>query len=146
MKQAGSKEAFEKVDKHLVHEIAKVAKQHQCKKLLMISSLGADSSSTNFYLKTKGKAEELVRQDGPEEIVILRPALLLGDRDEFRFGEQIAQWLMPLFSFLMIGGLRKYRPIKASTVAKGMQILAKQDQSETVLISDQIQSLVETNQ
>lgn len=146
MKQAGSKEAFEKVDKHLVHEIAHLAKKHQCKKLLLISSLGADSSSTNFYLKTKGKAEELVRQDGPEEVLILRPALLLGDRNEFRFGEQIAQWLMPIFSFLMIGGFRKYRPIKANTVAKGLQILAKQDHAETVLISDQIQSLVDKHQ
>ncbi|MAY83025.1 MAG: oxidoreductase [Flavobacteriales bacterium] len=143
MKTAGSKEAFEKVDKHLVHKIAQMAKEHACPKLLMISSLGADSKSNNFYLKTKGEAEDLVRKDGPEQLSILRPSLLLGERSEFRFGELIAQKLMPIFSFLLVGGLRKYRPIKARDVAKAMQILSKEEKDHKVYQSNQIKTLVE---
>ena len=146
MKKAGSKAAFEKVDKHIVHEIAKLSRSNNCPKLLMISSAGADPRSSNFYLKTKGEVEELVRKDGPDQVAILRPSLLLGVRKEFRFGERLAQWLMPPLSFLMLGRYKDYRPIKGSTVAKAMQILSKQDLNQTVLFTHQIKSLVATNQ
>lgn len=142
MKQAGSKEAFQKVDKHLVHQIAKLAKSYQSSKLLMISSLGADPSSSNFYLKTKGEAEDLVKKDGPKDLIILRPALLIGERDELRIGEKLAQWIMPVISFLMVGGLKKYRPIKAKTVAKALQKLSKTETEQSVFQTEKIKSLV----
>jgi len=141
MKQAGSKEAFQKVDKHLVHQIAKLAKANQCPKLLMISSLGADSGSSNFYLKTKGEAEECVQKDGPEDLIILRPALLIGEREQLRLGEKLAQWIMPVIAFLMIGGLKKYRPIKAETVAKALRKLSKAKTEERIYETVEIKSI-----
>jgi len=145
-KKAGSKAAFQKVDRDLVHRIAKLAKKYECQKLIVISSLGADASASNFYLKTKGEAEELVRQNGPEDVHFLRPSLLLGDRSEFRLGERIAQVLMPLLSFLMVGKLKQYQPIEGKVVARAMQILAKQAHADSVLLPNQIKAVVEKNQ
>lgn len=146
IKKAGSKAAFERVDLEIPHQIAKLAKAGKCKRILMISSMGANADASNFYLKTKGRAEEAVKKDGPESIVFLRPALLLGDREEFRFGERIAQVLMPLFSFLMIGPLMKYRAISAKRVAQAMKKLAKEDDPARVIESDQLIKMTNEDQ
>jgi len=82
-----------------------------------VSAVDADSNSRNFYLKLKGETEEAVQASGIESVYILRPSLLIGNRKEFRAGEKLATWLMPLFAFLLPA---RYRPVKASEVAKAM--------------------------
>lgn len=117
---AGSKEAFEKIDLHYTVLLARIAAKNNVKKFLMISSLGACKDSSNFYLSTKGKAEDTVGKSGVEQVYIFRPSLLLGKRKEFRFGELIGKFSMQAFSFAFIGPLRKYRAIHAEKVANAM--------------------------
>lgn len=114
---AGSKEKFEWVDFHLPRIIIKAAEQKECPAIALVSSLGASSESKNFYLRTKGRVEQLIQECKIPKALVLRPSLLLGPRKEFRLGERIAQILMTSLSFLMIGPLRKYRPIQAEKVA-----------------------------
>jgi uncharacterized protein YbjT (DUF2867 family) len=129
IKKAGSKEAFRKVDFEYVLSLAKYAERAGASKFFVISSLGANHKSSNFYLKTKGEMEEALKNSSIPAIYILQPSLLLGKRNEFRFGEMIAQKIMPLIGFLFVGGLKKYRGIKAKVVAKAMQHLAKEDKT-----------------
>lgn len=124
--KAGSKEAQYKIDCTYPFEIGKIAKVNGVKQYILVSSLGADFQSSNFYLRTKGDLEQKIKSLGFQNFVSLRPSFLLGDRQEFRLGEKIGVVLVKLLSPLMIGGLKKYRGIDASKVAKSMQKFANQ--------------------
>ena len=121
IKKAGSKEAFQKVDITYCYEIAKQAQARGIKNISIVTSLGSDSNSTNFYLKSKGMIEDKITKLDFDSISIHRPGLLIGARNEIRLGEFIGQKIFPYFidPFLM-GSLRKYRSIKGDTLAKAM--------------------------
>lgn len=127
IKKAKSKEAFAKVDLEYVVEFAKLAKRSGVRHFLVVSSLGANPTSPVFYSATKGKMEEALREIGFERLTIVRPSLLLGERNERRFGEDIAQRLAPFAKPFLFGTLKKYRPVEASSVARALFELATQD-------------------
>jgi uncharacterized protein YbjT (DUF2867 family) len=140
--KAGSKEAFRKVDFEYPEQFAKIAEEKKIKQFLIISSLGADASSSNFYLKTKGEIESFLKASTLEKVSILRPSLLLGNRTEFRFGEKVGAFFMKLFSFLFIGKLKKYKPIESAIVAKALFAIAQQNNKGfTIYESDWIQEI-----
>lgn len=116
-KMKGDKDAYRKVDFEIAVNAARLGKANGCEKFVLVSAVGADSQSRNFYLKLKGETEEAVQASGIESVYILRPSLLIGNRKEFRAGEKLASWLMPLFAFILPA---KYRPVKAIDVAKAM--------------------------
>ena len=121
IKKAGSKEAFQKVDITYCYEIAKQAQARGVKNISIVTSLGSDSNSPNFYLKSKGMIEDKITKIDFDSISIHRPGLLIGARNEMRLGEFIGQKIFPYFidPFLM-GSIRKYRSIKGNTLAKAM--------------------------
>jgi uncharacterized protein YbjT (DUF2867 family) len=121
IKKAGSKEAFQKVDITYCYEIAKQAQARGVKNISIVTSLGSDSNSANFYLKSKGMIEDKITNIDFDSISIHRPGLLIGARNEMRLGEFIGQKIFPYFidPFLM-GSIRKYRSIKGDTLAKAM--------------------------
>ncbi len=127
MATAGSKEAFQHVDHDLVIEFAEKAKAAGAEKFVLVSSVGADAKSNNFYLKVKGQTEEDLKQLGFQSIIILRPSMLLGQRSEFRFGELIGKGAMQVFNPLLLGALKKYRGIQGITVAKAMLRISKEE-------------------
>lgn len=118
MKRAGSKEAFAAIDRDLVGEFAQAARRGGARQFIAISSVGADTDSGNFYLKTKGQAEKLLSITGFDRIDLMRPGLLRGKRDgDRRMGESIAVSLSPFTDLLMAGPLSRYRstcPFKLS--------------------------------
>ena len=121
IKKAGSKEDFQKVDVTYCYEIAKQAQARGVKNISIVTSLGSDSNSANFYLKSKGMIEDKITNIDFDSISIHRPGLLIGARNEIRLGEFIGQKIFPYFidPFLM-GSIRKYRSIKGDTLAKAM--------------------------
>lgn len=141
MKKAGSRKAFEWVDLELPVGIAAIASKNGIKKFLIVSSLGANSSSASFYMRTKGIMEKRVLKIPFQQTTIFRPSMLLGNRKEIRFGEKIGQVVFPALSFLFIGSLRKYRAIEAIKVAKAMIKLANSVSSTTVVESDEISEI-----
>ncbi len=120
IKKAGSQAAFRKVDFDAVVNLARAAVQAGAKRFVLVSSVGADPKSKNFYLRVKGETEQAVAALPFEVVHIMRPSLLLGHRNEKRAGEGVAQAVMPVMSWAFVGGLRKYRAIPAETVAKAM--------------------------
>jgi uncharacterized protein YbjT (DUF2867 family) len=120
IKTAGSKENFRKVDINYCLSIAKKAKESGAETLSLISSIGANSSSRNFYLKTKGELEEAVQELGFSTVNIFRPSFLVGKRSEKRFGEKIAIKFATIMDLFLIGSASKYRSVKAESLAKTM--------------------------
>ena len=112
-----NKKDYRKVDYDILLNIAKACKTNQVSSFCFVSSAGANEKSKNFYLRLKGEIENSIIHLGLKSCLIFRPSLLIGKRNEFRFGEMIAQKIMPLFSILMKSD---YKPIKAVDVAKSI--------------------------
>ncbi|MBK5721732.1 oxidoreductase [Dysgonomonas sp. Marseille-P4677] len=127
IKKAGTEEAFEKVDLHYPIQFAKAAANKGIKQFSIISTLGANPKSGNFYLRTKGKCEDELRKLPFQSISIFRPSLLLGNRKEFRLGEKLAEYAMRILSVFLVGSLRKYRSISIKKVAYAMFQIAQQN-------------------
>ena len=118
--KAGSEEAFEKVDIDYCLETAKQALNAGVKNLSLITSVGADSSSSNFYIRTKGIIENKISELDFQSISIHRPGLLIGARKEMRLAEFVGQKLHPLINLFLLGNLSKFRCIKAEVLARAM--------------------------
>ncbi len=129
MKKAGSKEAFYKVDFTYGNEIARMTAANHCQQFLLVSSIGAYSNSVFFYNKVKGQLEEAVKHYPFSGIHLFRPAVLVGEREEHRFGEEIAVKLGQAFNFMTSGKLLKYRPIEGKIVANAMVKTALSNQA-----------------
>ncbi len=120
IKIAGSQENFRKVDFEYCLSIAKKAKESGAQTLSLVSSIGANSSSKNFYLRTKGELEEAIQDLGFLTVNIFRPSFLVGERSEKRLAEKIAINLAKIMDLFLIGTASKYRSVKAQSLAKTM--------------------------
>lgn len=120
IKKAGSQKAFHQVDFDIPTHIAQLAQELSIPNLVVISSIGADPGSSNFYLRTKGKMEKSVRALYTGNLKIVRPSLLMGKRSESRFWESAAIKCMFFLGVFFIGPFRKFRGIKVSDLAKVM--------------------------
>lgn len=134
IKKAGSQAAFQKVDHDYVVNLGRFCETNAVNKFLVVSAMGASSSSGIFYNRVKGEMENAVFQMNIPVKIILRPSLLLGRRSEFRFGELMAQLVMSGLGFLFIGGLKKYKGVKAKTVARAMIALASSNHDKFLVV------------
>jgi uncharacterized protein YbjT (DUF2867 family) len=101
IKTAGSKEKFDAVDRGAMMTFAKIARACNPRSFTLISATGADPDSMFFYNQVKGRAEEEVTALGFRSLLIFRPALLVGQRREFRMAERVAEvTLVPLSRIL----------------------------------------------
>lgn len=119
-KVKGDKAAYRKIDFDIPVNVAKMAKDAGFNKFMLVSSVGANAQSNNFYLKLKGEVEKAIADQKFEAFHVFRPGMLLGQRKEFRLGELLGKGVMNALQFLLIGSLRKYRGIHASVVATAM--------------------------
>jgi uncharacterized protein YbjT (DUF2867 family) len=124
IKQAGSQAAFERVDYHMVVDLARAAQKSGARRFLVVSAAGASAHSPVFYSRVKARMEEAVAALPFEAVHIVRPSLLLGERKDVRAGEWLGQLVAPLLTPLMVGPLRKYQPIQADAVAASLVRLA----------------------
>ncbi len=131
-------ETYKKIDYGIPVTAAKLAKQNGIETFIVISAMGADENSGIFYNKTKGEMQRDVLKQQIKNTYILQPSLIAGDRDENRLGEKIATFFMKIFGFLVP---KKYKIIKAETIAEAMLILAKQDYSEKIITSEKIKEI-----
>ena len=142
IRQAGSRERFRQVDYGYPMMVARAALSGGAGRFVVISALGADPRSSNFYLRTKGELERDLESLSFPHLVIVRPSLLVGRRESGRFLEGLGMWILPKLTYLMQGPLKPYRAIAADVVAGAMHRLAWQDETGTrVAISDELQVL-----
>ena len=118
----GDKAAYRKVDYDIPVNAARFCKITGCEKFILVSSVGANSKSNNFYLKLKGEVEDTVKAVGIKSLHIMRPSMLLGDRKEFRLGEKIGTPVMKAISFLLPS---RYKPVHGKDVASAMLSVSK---------------------
>ncbi len=113
---------------------AKVAKATGAEAFVLVSAVGANAGSANFYLRIKGETERDAVAEGPARVYIFRPSLLTGDRTEKRWTETVSAGLFKLINPLLIKKLSKYRSIPATSVAKAMRRAAEQGARQGVYV------------
>ncbi|MBT1451113.1 NAD(P)H-binding protein [Glaciecola sp. XM2] len=121
LKQAGSKRAFRRVDFEFVHVCAQLARAQRAASFVWISSIGANARSKQFYLRVKGELENaILTMPQLNHPAAVRPPLLDGQRKLHRPGESFALKLLKILDPLMLGPLKKYRPVLPQQVASEM--------------------------
>jgi uncharacterized protein YbjT (DUF2867 family) len=135
IKQAGSRAAFRRVDLEYPLAAARLGVERGASHFLVVTAVGAWASSRVFYNRVKGELEDALRTLPYRSITIARPSLLLGDRDERRFGEELGKrlgWLAP----------GRYRPVSASAVALALVLAARESRPGLHIIeSEEIRRL-----
>lgn len=134
--RAGSKEAFRRVDRDYVLALGRWARGARAHRLIVISAAGADPASRVFYNRVKGEAERDLAALRLRSLVVVRPSLLSGQRDEFRLGERLALIATRPFRALIPAGMR---PIAAADVARAMLDAALADAPPAVIDSAAMQ-------
>jgi uncharacterized protein YbjT (DUF2867 family) len=120
---AGSKPAFKAVDLDAVMAFARAAKQSGVRHFLVVTAVGADPDSRAFYSRIKGAVEIELATIGFDRLDILRPGLLLGQRQSRRFVEQVLQDLSPAIALITRGPWARYASISAEKLAGALLAL-----------------------
>lgn len=142
IKQAGSKEAFRRVDYAYPLALGRAARRYGAACFILVSAMSSSERSKMFYSRVKGEVERDLAALGLQRLVVLRPSLLLGDRTESRPGERLAIALSRPLGALMIGPLAKYRAIESRDVACAMIAAARNEgPAHDILESNEISSL-----
>ena len=142
-KNSPDKTEYQRVELELPKKIANLAKQNEVRSFIFVSSGYANSKSSGDYLRFKGLVEEELISLKFNNLGILRPSFLLGNRKEKRIGEKIGIIVFKLLSPLMIGPLKRMKPIHVKTVASAMIKIAQLDIKQNIFESDEIVKLNE---
>ena len=134
-------DVYRKVDFGFPSTAARLASRNGIKKFLVVSALGADAGSRIFYSRTKGEMEEAVINEKIPKTHIFQPSLITGEREESRLGESVGEKLMSVFNPLLFGSWKKFRSIKASTIAASMHMVARHGFYSNRIPSDEIQDI-----
>lgn len=126
IKAAKTAEQFRFVDYTLVAQFAALAAQHAVPCFVLNSAMMASPKAKGLYLRTKGEAEQAVRNAGISSVVIARPGLLDGDREEFRFGEEIGLMASRLLNPVLPKRLRSVKVEKLARVMLEEALTAEQ--------------------
>ena len=123
-RQVPNREAYYAVDHDYPVAVSKIAKAVGAKTFILVSAVGANPKSANFYIRMKGAAEHDVSACGVERIGVFRPSLLTGHRQTFRFLERFSAILMTVINPFLIGQFSRFRSIPAKQVARAMVALS----------------------
>lgn len=129
IRKAGSQQVFRQIDYELPLAAARHTLKFGAEQFVLVSSVGADSHSKNFYLRTKGELEDALKLLPFKALHIFQPSLLLGARSERRPLESISITAGRLLQLLFAGPLRRYHPIGAAAVARAMVTAARNQAS-----------------
>ncbi|THG92294.1 hypothetical protein AJ85_12155 [Alkalihalobacillus alcalophilus ATCC 27647 = CGMCC 1.3604] len=125
IKKAQSQENMFKIDVQYPLTLAKLAKEKGMEHFILVSAMKANSKSKFFYTRIKGELEEHLKALSLPALSIVQPSLLLGEREEFRFGEKVADWAFKSLAWMLKDSTKAKWGIEAKTVASAMYGIAQ---------------------
>jgi uncharacterized protein YbjT (DUF2867 family) len=147
IKQAGSQEEQQRIDRDLPIAFARIASENGVKIMLNVSSVGANMNG-GFYLKTKAEMENGTSKFFPGSVFQFRPSFLIGNRKDFRLVEKIVSGVMKIFDPVLMGSSKKFRSMPADKLAKAMVCVSKNPDGKPYVLhySEIIQCIASDNQ
>lgn len=144
IKKARSKANQYRIDYTYQYLVAEAAARNGVASYVLISSLGAKVNSKAFYSKMKGELDRDVKALNFDNILILKPSLLLGNREEIRAGERLGAAMGHVFKYIPY--IKKFRPIQAKTVAKAMLMTSVNFKGQHEFVADELFRLADNLQ
>ena len=117
IKIAGSKENQRKIDVDYTVNFSKLC-EGKVRSFNVVSAIGANSKSKNFYNSLKGELEDKLKGMNLGVLRIFQPSLLISKRDDKRFLEQMFMKVAPIFQLVLKGKAKKYSPIEVSVLGR----------------------------
>ena len=117
IKIAGSKENQRKIDVDYTVNFSKLC-EGKVRSFNVVSAIGANSKSKNFYNSLKGELEDKLKVMNLGVLRIFQPSLLISKRNDKRFLEQIFMKVAPIFQLVLKGKAKKYSPIEVSVLGR----------------------------
>jgi uncharacterized protein YbjT (DUF2867 family) len=140
-KNSPDKDEYRRVELDIPKEIAKIAKSNSVNSFIFVSALYANPKSSGDYVRFKGLVEEELKGLNFPKLAIMRPSFLIGNRKEKRASETIGIFVFKLLSPLLLGPLKKMKPIHSETVARAMIAVVQNDIQQTILESNDISKI-----
>jgi len=111
-----------KIEHDYIIKILEKAKKLGARDVSIISAIGANSKSSNFYLNTKGRVEESIKLLGYDNVSILRPGHILTNNNSNSkdFLIQIVDIFSKISNLFLVGPMRKYRAIEIDKLSNFM--------------------------
>ena len=138
---SSDKDEYRRVELDIPKEIAKIAKSNLVNSFIFVSAIYANPNSSGDYVRFKGLVEEELKRLNFPKLALMRPSFLMGDRKEKRVGEKIGIFVFKLLSPLLLGPIKKMRPIHSETVAKAMIRAANENLEKNIFESNEIAEL-----
>ena len=138
---SSNKDEYRRVELDIPKEIAKIAKLNLVNSFIFVSAIYANPNSSGDYVRFKGLVEEELKRLNFPKLALMRPSFLMGDRKEKRVGEKIGIFVFKLLSPLLLGPIKKMRPIHSETVAKAMIKAANENLEKNIFESNEIAEL-----
>ena len=129
IKIAGSKENQRKIDVDYTVNFAKLC-EGKVKSFNVVSAIGDNSNSKNFYTSLKGELEDKLKELNLGVLRIFQPSLLISKREDKRFFEELFMKVAPIFKLVLKGKMKKYSPIEASLLGKVIVRFATENKNE----------------
>lgn len=140
-RKAGSVKKMEEIDRDLPLAIARTALLKGVMNIAVVSNIGANPASRNYYSRIKGELEQSILSMPFKKKLIARPSILLGRRDEVRILESLGKILIKALGFMLTGKRKKYRGIKAGDVARAMVRAINESSDKEIYESDELTEL-----
>jgi uncharacterized protein YbjT (DUF2867 family) len=137
-----NKDEYRRVELDIPKEIAKIAKSNLVNSFIFVSALYANPMSLGDYVRFKGMVEEELKRLNFPKLAVMRPSFLMGDRKEKRAGEKIGIFIFKLLSPLLLGPLKKMKPIHSEIVAKAMIAIAQSNTQQITFESNEILEII----
>ena len=137
-KNAPNKDEYRRIELDVPKEIAQIAKSNLINSFIFVSTLYANPKSLGDYVRFKGLVEEELKRLNFPKLAIMRPSFLMGDRKQKRASETIGIFVFKLLSPLLLGPLKKMKPIHSKTVARAMIAVVQNDIQQTIFESNEI--------
>ena len=135
------KNEYQRVELEVPKQIAQIAKSNLVNSFIFVSTLYANPKSSGNYVRFKGLVEEELKRLNFLKLALMRPSFLMGDRKEKRVGEKMGIFVFKLLSPLLLGPLKKMKPIHSETVAKAMIKAANENLEKNIFESNEIDEL-----
>ncbi|MDB6213664.1 NAD(P)H-binding protein [Gemella haemolysans] len=117
IKIAGSKENQRKIDVDYTVNFSKLC-EGKVRSFNVVSAIGANSKSKNFYNSLKGELEDKLKVMNLGVLRIFQPSLLISKRDDKRFLEELFMKVSSVFQLVLKGKAKKYSPIEVSVLGR----------------------------
>ncbi|MDB4188757.1 NAD(P)H-binding protein [Candidatus Pelagibacter sp.] len=140
-KNSPDKDEYKRVELDIPKEVAKIAKSNLVNSFIFVSALYANPKSLGDYVRFKGLVEEELKELNFPKLGIMRPSFLMGNRKEKRVSETIGIFVFKLLSPLLLGPLKKMKPIHSETVARAMIAVIQNDIQQTIFESNEVSEI-----